>query len=56
MSATREAARVNGIEGKTGTLEAGKEADIILVDGNPIEDLGSLSSVKMTLLRGNRLP
>jgi imidazolonepropionase-like amidohydrolase len=55
MSATREAAVVNGIEGKVGTLEVGKEADIIVVDGNPIDDLGALSKVKMTLVQGKRL-
>jgi imidazolonepropionase-like amidohydrolase len=55
MSATRDAAAVNGIEAKVGTLEVGKEADIIVVDGNPIDDLGSLSKVTMTLVQGNRL-
>ena len=53
MSATREAAIVNRIDSKVGTLEAGKEADIIVVDGNPIDDLGALSKVKMTFVRGN---
>jgi len=55
MSATREAAIVNRIDSKVGTLEAGKEADIIVVDGNPIDDLSALSKVKMTFVRGNRL-
>jgi imidazolonepropionase-like amidohydrolase len=55
MSATREAAIVNRIDSKVGTLEAGKEADIIVVDGNPIDDLEALSKVKMTIVRGNRL-
>jgi len=55
MCATREAAVVNRLDGKVGTLETGKEADIIVVDGNPIDDLGALSNVKMTLVRGNRL-
>lgn len=55
MSATREAAIVNRIDSKVGTLEAGKEADIIVVEGNPIDDLNALSNVKMTFVRGNRL-
>jgi imidazolonepropionase-like amidohydrolase len=55
MSATREAAIVNRIDSKVGTLEAGKEADIIVVDGNPIDDLDALSKVKMTFVRGGRL-
>lgn len=55
MSATREAAIVNRIDSKTGTLEAGKEADIVVVDGNPIENLSALANVKMTFVRGARL-
>jgi imidazolonepropionase-like amidohydrolase len=55
MSATREAAVVNRIDSKTGTLEVGKEADLIVVDGNPIENLSALEKVKMTFVRGARL-
>jgi imidazolonepropionase-like amidohydrolase len=55
MSATREAAIVNRIDSKVGTLAVGKEADVIVVDGNPADDLGCLSKVKMTIVRGNRL-
>ena len=55
MSAAREAAIVNRIDSKVGTLEVGKEADIIVVDGNPIDGLNALSKVKMTFVRGNRL-
>ena len=55
LSATREGAILNGIDDKVGTLEAGKEADIIVVDGNPIDDLKALADVKMTLVRGSRL-
>ena len=55
MSATREAAVVNRIDSKTGTLEVGKEADVIVVDGNPMENLSALANVKMTFVRGARL-
>ncbi len=54
LSATREAARVNGLEAKVGTIETGKEADLIVVDGNPVDDLSVLSRVKMTFVRGVR--
>jgi imidazolonepropionase-like amidohydrolase len=39
MATTRVAAEAIGIEGCTGTLAAGKWADIILVQGNPIDDI-----------------
>jgi len=55
MSATREASIVNRIESKVGTIEVGKEADVIVVDGNPVDDLSALSKVEMTFVRGCRL-
>jgi len=39
---TRVAARVMGLENKLGTIEAGKLADIVLVQGNPLDDIDIL--------------
>jgi imidazolonepropionase-like amidohydrolase len=52
MSATREAAAMNGIDDAVGTLEVGKEADVIVVDGDPVSDLSALARVQMTFVRG----
>ena len=52
MSATREAATMNGIEDAVGTLEVGKEADVIVVDGDPVADLSALAHVQMTFVGG----
>ena len=41
------AARLSKLESKLGTLEAGKEADVIVVDGDPIADLAALDHVQM---------
>jgi imidazolonepropionase-like amidohydrolase len=38
VAATRNGARVLGIDARTGTLEAGKEADLLVFDRNPLED------------------
>ena len=54
-SATSVSAHLNGLEDKLGTLEPGKLADVIVVDGNPLEDLNALSHVKMTFLAGKRM-
>jgi len=54
LSATREAARVNRLDTKVGTIEIGKEADLTVVDGNPIDNLNAISQVKMTFVKGVR--
>jgi imidazolonepropionase-like amidohydrolase len=41
-SATSEAARGLGIEGQTGRLAAGFDADVLVVDGNPLESIEAL--------------
>ena len=38
-----------------GTLEAGKAADLIVVDGNPDQDLFALERVRMTFVAGKRM-
>jgi imidazolonepropionase-like amidohydrolase len=39
LAATRDAATMVGFGGRVGTLEAGKFADLIVVDGDPIADI-----------------
>ncbi len=56
MSATREAAAMNRIDDVVGTLEVGKEADVIVVDGDPVSDLSALARVQMTFVRGGPPP
>ena len=43
MSATSDAAVALGVDQLTGTLRAGMEADIVLLDGDPLEDLTAVT-------------
>jgi hypothetical protein len=45
QAATKHAAYVCGQNDELGTLERGKLADLIVVDGNPLNDLSALDSV-----------
>jgi len=40
VSATRTNAELLGLDDRIGTVETGKLADMIVVDGNPLEDIG----------------
>ena len=46
VAATKLAAECIGIEDKVGTIEPGKLADILVVDGNPLEDINTLTLKK----------
>lgn len=39
ISATASASKLLGIDAETGTLQAGKAADIVAVPGNPLADI-----------------
>ena len=54
-SITVRAAAVSQMQDRIGTLEVGKEADIIVVDGNPDDDLFALERVKTTFVAGRRM-
>jgi len=51
-AATLNSAEVCGVDKITGTLEAGKEADIIAVDGKPDETITDLRSLAMVVKGG----
>ncbi len=55
VAATKNGAMACFMGDKTGTIEAGKLADIIIVDGNPLADIKVLQEVekiKMVILEG----
>ena len=54
-SITIRAARLSKMDHMIGTLEVGKAADVIVVDGSPDDDLFALERVKATFVGGRRM-
>ena len=52
LSGTRESAKSIGMDHLVGTLEPNKEADVLVVDGNPLQDIGALAKVKAVFKAG----
>ncbi|MCZ7570485.1 MAG: amidohydrolase family protein [Ardenticatenaceae bacterium] len=52
VAATKTAAEVCGVEQETGTLEPNKRADIIAVEGDPLEDIRTLQNVRFVMKAG----
>ena len=53
IAATKEASKAIGVSDTVGTLEAGKEADLLIVDGNPADRIGALDQVLAVFQGGN---
>ncbi|MGQ0428743.1 MAG: amidohydrolase family protein, partial [Gammaproteobacteria bacterium] len=51
-SATFDAARALGTAGETGAIAVGMRADLVLLDGNPLEDVANLQKVHRVLKDG----
>jgi imidazolonepropionase-like amidohydrolase len=52
LSATREGARLLGVEAEAGTLEAGKFADLLVVPGDPLADIRATERPILVMRQG----
>lgn len=55
LAATKTAAQILRLDDKIGTVETGKIADLLLVDGNPAEKIDDLKKVKHVIQAGKPL-
>jgi imidazolonepropionase-like amidohydrolase len=51
-SATADAAELLGIAHRTGTLDAGKDADLLLVEGDPLADIRDTARIRAVVRAG----
>ena len=52
--ATLDSARVTGVDAQKGSIEVGKDADLLLVDGNPLEDINAIRN-GVLVMKGDTL-
>jgi imidazolonepropionase-like amidohydrolase/ABC-type multidrug transport system permease subunit len=55
QGATYNAARLLRAENHIGSIRAGNDADLLVVDGNPIEDIGAVERISIVFFKGEQL-
>ena len=55
QAATSNAAKLLRADSRLGTIEKGKEATLLIVDGNPLQDVHALSAVSNVFVKGERV-
>jgi imidazolonepropionase-like amidohydrolase len=55
-AATSTAARLVGVADEVGTIEVGKLADLVMVDGDPLQDLRRLAAPRLVMHAGALVP
>jgi len=54
-AATLNGARLLGAENRFGAIRKGLEADLLLVDGNPLEDIAATGRISLVVFKGERI-
>jgi imidazolonepropionase-like amidohydrolase len=55
LMATRNSAELNDVADTLGTLEAGKLADVVVINGDPMKNVKDIRNVEQVYIDGQRL-
>jgi imidazolonepropionase-like amidohydrolase len=55
QAATFNAARLLRAESRIGSIQAGYDADLLVVDGNPLEDISATERISLVVFKGERI-
>jgi imidazolonepropionase-like amidohydrolase len=55
QAATFNAARMLKVDDRIGLVQQGREASLLLVDGNPLEDISATERISTILFKGERV-
>jgi len=55
QAATWNAARLLRVDNRTGSIRPGNDADLLVVDGNPLEDITATERISMVVFKGERI-
>jgi imidazolonepropionase-like amidohydrolase/ABC-type multidrug transport system permease subunit len=55
QAATLNAARLLRVDHRTGSIRPGNDADLLVVDGNPLEDITATERISMVVFKGERI-
>ncbi len=55
QAATVNAAKLLGAEKRIGAIRKGMDADLLMVDGNPLQDIAATERISLVVLKGERI-
>ena len=55
QAATYNAARLLRADNRIGSIEAGREANLLLVDGDPVSDISATERISLVVYKGERI-
>jgi imidazolonepropionase-like amidohydrolase len=55
QAATANAARLLGAHARIGTIASGRDANLLVVDGDPTHDIAATERISLVVLKGERI-